>query len=189
MDSSRPERDQEGLPRPNVSSIRSLREKIFHDMLLFKVIIYTVLILVINNVFLYKSFLYEWLNMNNYHNTVDFMLLVPRYIFYPLIVTSNGTELDLYITCLLLYNFGKRLEILHKVNMKKILLVSYFVNLVVNGLFLNYIVSRLIGGEDNTIFSLLPYPTGSSFLIVSLASKYRFVHKYNRVNVLHGKSL
>lgn len=164
--------------RPNVSSIRSLREKIFHHMVLFKVIIYTVVVLMVNNVVFYKSFLYEWLNVNNYNDTLDPKLLISRYVFYPLIITCNGTELDLYMTAILLYNLGKKLEILHKVRMKKILIISYAINVIVNGLFLNYILSRLVLKGNDQIAQLLVFPTGCSFLIVSILSQYSFVAKY-----------
>ena len=170
--------NQINLTRPNVSSIRSLREKIFHNMILFKLIIYTVTVLMINNVFFYSSYLYEWLNVNNYHNTIDYKLLIPRYIFYPLIITCNGTELDMYMTCVLLYNLGKRMEILHKFNMKRIILFSYMINVLINGVFINYIISRIVFKGNDQVASLFLYPTGCSFLLVSLLSQYKFVTKY-----------
>lgn len=179
MNTAQSQTSQSRLPRPNVSSIRSLREKIFHNMILFKIILYTVLVLFVNNVFFYKSYLYEWLNVNNFHKTIDFTLLIPRYIFYPLVITCDGTEVDFYMTLLILYNLGKRMEILARVNMKKILLFSYLINLFVNGVLMNYIVSRLILKEKTPISPLLIYPLGSSFLIVSLLSQYKFIKKYS----------
>lgn len=147
-------------------------------MVLFKVIIYTVVVLTVNNVVFYKSFLYEWLNVNNYTDTLDIKLLFPRYVFYPLIITCNGTELDMYMTGILLYNFGKKLEILHKVRMKRIVIISYAINVIVNGFLLNYTLSRWVFRGNDQIADLLIFPTGCSFLIVSILSQYRFVTKY-----------
>ncbi|KKA02281.1 hypothetical protein D499_0L01040 [Hanseniaspora uvarum DSM 2768] len=173
------------LPRPNVRTILFLRDKLLYESISFKVILYTTIILFVNNIFLYPGFLYEYLNPNN----IEYVLLNPknilrcvlRYVIYPIVITCDGTANDLLMTWLLLYHMGKRIEFLYKISMKRIFIQSYIIllltQLVVDLLFKKIYVPRM--KYAHVVYTILgDYPTGLSATMVCIFKKYYFKEKY-----------
>lgn len=173
------------LPRPNVRTILLLRDKLLYESISFKVIIFTAIVLFINNVFLYPGFLYEYLNPNNIEyvliDPVNIFRCVLRYLIYPLLITCDGTANDLLMTCLLLYHMGKRIEFLYKISMKRIFIQSYII-LLMNSLIMDLLLKKVYIPKmkhSSLLYTLLgDYPTGLSASMVCIFKKYYYKEKY-----------
>lgn len=173
------------LPRPNVRTILLLRDKLLYESISFKVIIFTAIVLFVNNVFLYPGFLYEYLNPNNIEyvliDPVNIFRCVLRYLIYPLLITCDGTANDLLMTCLLLYHMGKRIEFLYKISMKRIFIQSYII-LLMNSLIMDLLLKKVYIPKmkhSSLLYTLLgDYPTGLSASMVCIFKKYYYKEKY-----------
>lgn len=173
------------LPRPNVRTILLLRDKLLYESISFKVIIFTAIVLFVNNVFLYPGFLYEYLNPNNIEyvliDPVNIFRCVLRYLIYPLLITCDGTANDLLMTCLLLYHMGKRIEFLYKISMKRIFIQSYII-LLMNSLIMDLLLKKVYIPKmkhSSLLYTILgDYPTGLSASMVCIFKKYYYKEKY-----------